>query len=96
MFCKENKKGRFKPFDSEHEAMEFCKNGSSGGSGNPHCLSESLPFKAPKSDDIFQLRKLLEGNDCKAVKELLWKNPRYLISEGDVATILQVCYNFNF
>lgn len=51
---------------------------------------ESSPYHSVKTQDLVKLRKLLEQGDAKLLSDLVWSNPRYLISSGDTPTILQV------
>lgn len=103
--AKKNKKSRFKAFQFYHEAAEFSLNGSEypnnnttvNGSllqkqsvENPSVGEKASPFKGPKPQELVELRKAIEAGNYKFVKDLIWQNPRYLVSSGDTPSILQV------
>lgn len=88
---KEIKNARFKIFTSEKDARYFAVHGSVGGQGNPNVVSESIAFKSLKRPEIYKFRRCIETGDYTSVKQLIWENPRYLISIGDTPTIMQVC-----
>lgn len=102
--AKKNKKSRFKAFSFYHEAVEFSLNGSEYPNNNTtlneplmqkpvetSCVGEKAsPFKGPKPQELIELRKSIEAGNYKLVKELIWQNPRYLVSSGDTPAILQV------
>lgn len=108
--AKKNKKSRFKAFQFYHEAAEFSLNGSEYPNNNTTTVNGSLlqkqsvenpsveekasPFKGPKPQELVELRKAIEAGSYKFVKELIWQNPRYLVSSGDTPSILQVPYGF--
>lgn len=104
-FAKKNKKSRFKAFQFYHEAAEFSLNGfeypnnniqaTVNGSLLPKPAIETVgekasPFKGPKPQELIELRKAIEAGNYDFVKELIWQNPRYLVSSGDTPSILQV------
>lgn len=103
--AKKNKKSRFKAFQFYHEAAEFSLNGSEypnnnttvngsllqkPSSENPAVGEKASPFKGPKPQELVELRKTIEVGNYKLVKEIIWQNPRYLVSSGDTPAILQV------
>lgn len=103
--AKKNKKSRFKAFQFYHEAAEFSLNGSEYPNNNTTvngslvqkptvenpCVGEKAsPFKGPKPQELVELRKNIEAGNYKFVKEIIWQNPRYLVSSGDTPSILQV------
>lgn len=103
--AKKNKKSRFKAFQFYHEAAEFSLNGSEfpnnnttvNGSllqkpsvENPLVGEKASPFKGPKPQELVELRKAIEAGNYNFVKEIIWQNPRYLVSSGDTPSILQV------
>lgn len=87
---KEFKNSRFKCFSTEAEASYFSRNGSSSGPGVPNVISESIPFKSLKRQDIYKFRRHIETQNFKSVETLVSENPRYLIGIGDTPTIMQV------
>lgn len=102
--AKKNKKSRFKAFNLQTEAIEFSLYGSEYPNNNttdngplvqkPVEMSsvgeKASPFKGPKPQELIELRKAIEAGNYKLVKELIWQNPRYLVSSGDTPAILQV------
>lgn len=51
---------------------------------------EKTLFKAPKAQELVKFRKAIEIGDLELVKKYVDENPRYLISNGDTPSILQV------
>lgn len=51
---------------------------------------QSSNFKAPSTQELIIFKKLIEAGNLEAVKNIVWENPRYLISSGDTPAILQV------
>lgn len=107
--AKKNKKSRFKAFQFYHEAVDFSLNGSEYSNNNtavdgllvqkpfvdnPAVGEKASPFKGPKPQELVELRKAIEAGNYKFVKEIIWQNPRYLVSSGDTPAILQVTYNY--
>lgn len=103
--ARKNKKSRFKAFQFYHEAAEFSSKGSEYPNNNTTisgyllqkpCVESSVvgekasPFKGPKPQELVELRKAIEAGNYKFVKELIWQNPRYLVSSGDTPSILKV------
>lgn len=102
---KKYKKARFKAFNYYHEALEFAVHGSEYPNNNTtldglyekqngesaQVVGEKpCRFRAPKSQDIVKFRKAIEAGDFDYVTSCIWENPRYLISNGDTPSILQV------
>ncbi|XP_030371351.1 uncharacterized protein LOC115621757 [Scaptodrosophila lebanonensis] len=56
---------------------------------------ERPPFRAPTKHELIEFRKHIEAGNCKQVKRLVWKNPRYLISSGDTPTTLKDGFRYN-
>ena len=40
-------------------------------------------FPAPKQVELTRLMRSIESNDLAAFEEMVWKNPRFLISAAD-------------
>jgi hypothetical protein len=103
---KKTKKARFKHFEYFHEALKFATAGAvdppkpsqaiNGSvvktiSLNAQLVNERLsPFKGPKPQDLVKLRKAIETGDVDSFRQAVWENPRYLVSNGDTPSILQV------
>lgn len=90
---KNYKGARLKTFNSEEEAREFTLNGGDKEKippVQPVNDAKAPNFKAPKPQELVAFRKLIESGDLEAVKNIVWENPRYLVSSGDTPAILQV------
>jgi len=55
---------------------------------------ERLAFKAPKTQDLMSLRRHITAGNKEAIENLVWSNPRYLISSGDTPTIVQEGFHY--
>ncbi|XP_023012951.2 ankyrin repeat and LEM domain-containing protein 2 [Leptinotarsa decemlineata] len=105
--AKKNKKSRFKAFQFYHEALEFALNGSEFPNNNTtvngvpktetsQAVGEKAsPFKGPKPQELVELRKAIENGNVKFVRDIIWQNPRYLVSSGDTPSILQEGPRYN-
>jgi len=89
------KKGRLKSFKNCSDAVAYAKTGYKQSSYN-HSVTiatlqeQSSNFKAPSTQELIAFKRLIEDGDLDAVKNIVWENPRYLISSGDTPAILQV------
>lgn len=99
---KKYKKARFKAFRSREAAEEFAEHGSESSGTTASTPERSgpvaekpSPFKAPKPQDLVQLRKAIETGATDIVKKIVLENPRYLISIGDTPAILQEGSRYN-
>ncbi|XP_044747761.1 ankyrin repeat and LEM domain-containing protein 2 homolog isoform X2 [Coccinella septempunctata] len=107
---KQHKKARFKAFSLFHEAADFSLNGVDNSNisivdssidkkfpiESAQLIGEKQsPFKGPKPQDLIILRKAIEKGDYDRVYYIIWKNPRYLISNGDTPSILQEGSRYN-
>ncbi|XP_046747799.1 ankyrin repeat and LEM domain-containing protein 2 homolog isoform X2 [Diprion similis] len=104
---KKYKKGRFKSFKTYDEAKNFAEHGNeqlfSLTTGNQSISNKrtgqgeekSSNFKAPKHQENVQFRKFIENGDLARVKQIVWENPRYLISSGDTPAILREGPRYN-
>jgi hypothetical protein len=99
---KKYKKARFKSFKTRQEAVEFAVQrpeivvpisvlSDNSETSSPVTGEKSSPFRAPKSQGLVWLRKLIECGDAHTFRTTIWDNPRYLVSSGDTPAILQVC-----
>lgn len=95
---KEHKKARLKTFKSRSDAEAYARTGYVQSCGsNLTSTSTSVAtqeissnFKALKPQDMVDFRKLIENGSIENVQNIVWANPRYLISGGDTPAILQV------
>ena len=105
---KKYKKARFKAFEYYHEAEEFAARGCDAATdgladvksppvkkAQELISAEKCQFRGPKSQDLVKLRKAIENGDAKFVEDIIWENPRYLISSGDTPSILQEGFRYN-
>jgi len=88
------KKGRLKSFKNYSDAVAYARTGYKQSSSN-HPVTviaqeQSSNFRAPSTQDLIAFKWLIESGDVKAVKNIVWENPRYLISSGDTPALLQV------
>ncbi|KAL3215886.1 hypothetical protein MRX96_033359 [Rhipicephalus microplus] len=95
---------RFKAFGSREEAAAFSltpavavvESTDVPDSTTAALIGEkSSNYRAPKSQDLVQLRKAIEAGDATFFKQSVWSNPRYLVGSGDTPTILQEGYRYN-
>ncbi|CAG9858177.1 unnamed protein product [Phyllotreta striolata] len=99
--AKQCKKSRFKAFRFYHEAAEFALNGPECPETDPKSPECSLvgekasAFRAPKPQELVELRKAIENGDLEWVMEAVWRNPRYLVSSGDTPSILKEGARYN-
>ncbi|XP_068993058.1 ankyrin repeat and LEM domain-containing protein 2 isoform X2 [Neodiprion pinetum] len=104
---KKYKKGRFKSFKTYNEAKNFAEHGneqfftlttesqSISNKRTGQVEEKSGNFKAPKQQETVQFRKFIENGDLARVKQIVWENPRYLISSGDTPAILKEGSRYN-
>ncbi|XP_055525620.1 ankyrin repeat and LEM domain-containing protein 2 homolog [Wyeomyia smithii] len=102
---KSHKEARLKAFRTSEEAVYFYLNGPSDPlpSGTPKSptstpskvKAEKTPFKAPKSQELVAFRKLIEKNELDMARNIIQLNPRYLVSSGDMPTILKEGPRYN-
>jgi len=89
------KKGRLKSFKNHSDAVAYATTGYKQSSSNQPVTAtvaqeQSNNFRAPSTQDLIAFKWLIENGDVKAVKNIVWENPRYLISSGDTPALLQV------
>lgn len=91
---KTHKKGRLKSFKSRSDAVTYATTGSKQPSCNHSTttatVQESSNFKSLTTQELIVFKRFIEAGDLKTVKDMVWENPRYLISNGDTPAILQV------
>ncbi|XP_011632418.1 ankyrin repeat and LEM domain-containing protein 2 isoform X3 [Pogonomyrmex barbatus] len=89
------KKGRLKSFKNYSDAVAYAKTGYKQCSCNHSTTTamiqeQSNNFRAPKTQEFIAFKRLIEDGDLEAVKNIVWENPRYLISSADTPAILQI------
>lgn len=102
---KSHKEARLKAFRTSEEAVYFYLNGPSDPipsiapksptSSTFKLKLEKTPFKAPKSQELVAFRKNIEKNELDMVRNIINLNPRYLVSSGDMPTILKEGPRYN-
>ncbi|XP_021926723.1 ankyrin repeat and LEM domain-containing protein 2 [Zootermopsis nevadensis] len=104
---KKYKEARLKSFKTRQEAMEFAVQApeivvplsvltENLETSSPVIGEKPSPFRAPKSQDLVWLRKVIECGDAHTFRNTIWDNPRYLVSSGDTPAILQTVSNVAF
>lgn len=94
---KNYKKGRLKIFKNHSDAVAYVKTGYEQSSDNYSTVlstisvtqEQSSNFKAPETQELQAFKRLIKNGDLECVRKTAWKNPRYLISNGDTPAILQ-------
>ncbi|XP_020799275.1 ankyrin repeat and LEM domain-containing protein 2-like [Drosophila serrata] len=61
----------------------------------PAVSGERAPFPGPTKQELQEFRKQIEAGKLERVKEIIWENPRYLISNGDTPTSLKEGPRYN-
>ncbi|XP_071445341.1 ankyrin repeat and LEM domain-containing protein 2 homolog isoform X2 [Hetaerina americana] len=108
-FMKEFPHARFKVFQKRDEAEAFARQGVKTSANEKEPCKEmrgendstlvtgekTSSFKAPKPQELIQLRKVIERGDVSKFHETVWKNPRFMVGSGDTPTILQEGSRYN-
>ncbi|XP_039313220.1 ankyrin repeat and LEM domain-containing protein 2 isoform X4 [Solenopsis invicta] len=89
------KKGRLKSFKNYSDAVAYAKTGYKESTNNYSMTvatvkEQSSNFEAPSPQDLTAFKRLIQDGDLETVKNIVWENPRYLISSGDTPAILQI------
>ncbi|XP_070553431.1 ankyrin repeat and LEM domain-containing protein 2-like isoform X2 [Ptychodera flava] len=98
---KKNKGSRFKAFKAREDAVNFSQSilmsppDSCNSPLQTTVAEKPSDFKAPKMQDLVQLRKAIESGNAEKFSDLVWSNPRYLVSSGDSPVILQMGFRYN-
>ncbi|XP_054159624.1 ankyrin repeat and LEM domain-containing protein 2-like [Oppia nitens] len=96
------KGSRFKAFHNIDDAIEYSKQvikpeeccGDSNKSVRN--LEKSLsPFSGLHPRELARLRKAIENDSYETVNQLIWSNPRFLVSSGDTPVILMEGFRYN-
>lgn len=62
---------------------------------SPLVGEKASAFRGPTSQELVKFRKMIEQADMASVRNLIWSNPRYLVSSGDTPTILKESFRYN-
>ncbi|XP_039313215.1 ankyrin repeat and LEM domain-containing protein 2 homolog isoform X2 [Solenopsis invicta] len=94
------KKGRLKSFKNYSDAVAYAKTGYKESTNNYSMTvatvkEQSSNFEAPSPQDLTAFKRLIQDGDLETVKNIVWENPRYLISSGDTPAILQMGSRYN-
>ncbi|KAL9884960.1 ankyrin repeat and LEM domain-containing protein 2 [Glossina fuscipes fuscipes] len=98
---KKHKDARLKEFVSEDEAIKYAQTGyevvqNKYNDNKASTISlEKAAFRLPTKHELIEFRKIIESGDCDRVKNIIWDNPRYLVSSGDTPTTLKEGYRYN-
>ncbi|ETN65173.1 hypothetical protein AND_003067 [Anopheles darlingi] len=99
---KECKNARLKEFSRPEDAIDFHHFGDTTlnetASNEPTVIVARLPksaFTAPSSQKLVEFRKHIEQNNLQIVEALITSNPRFLISSGDMPTVLKEGPRYN-
>ena len=99
---KKNSGARFKAFNNRNEAKAFAYGNAitpSSRQVSPVLIPKSEDpignYRAPKPAEIVCFRKLIEKGELGQLSELIYENPKYLVSSGDTPVILQAGFRYN-
>lgn len=92
---KELKYARLKSFRNLEDAIEFATIGERFYYDFKFPMVEKAFWKMPRSRELVQFRKAIQCGDLNTVMDLIGKNPRYLVGNGDTPTILQGGCRYN-
>lgn len=68
---------------------------SSSSSSRINLNAERPPFRAPSKQELVEFRKQIEAGNYERVRNIVWENPRFLISSGDTPTSLKEGCRYN-
>ncbi|KAH8421113.1 hypothetical protein KR222_001023, partial [Zaprionus bogoriensis] len=80
---------------SSNSSNTSSSNSSSSSSSSSSLNAERPPFRAPSKQELVEFRKQIEAGNYERVKNIVWENPRFLISSGDTPTSLKEGYRYN-
>lgn len=98
---KKCKGARFKAFKTRSEAERFSQSLSVVEENVAASLSSSAladpasHFKGPKPQELIEFRKVIEHGSLEEFREIVFKNPRYLVGSGDTPVILHEGFRYN-
>lgn len=91
---KKNKLARMKNFKNHADAVAYAIHGHelsvTKTSAVAKVQEKSSNLKSLKPEDLLSLKKLIEEGELDSIEDLVWENPRYLISNGDTPALLKV------
>ncbi|XP_017485530.1 PREDICTED: uncharacterized protein LOC108374076 isoform X1 [Rhagoletis zephyria] len=96
-----HKEARLREFSIESDALKFAQTGYEVVAPPRHAdakssiVVEKAAFRGPTKQELIEFRKVIESGDCERVKNMIWDNPRYLVSAGDTPTTLKEGYRYN-
>lgn len=99
---KQHKDARLRVFSNTDDAENYAESGyevcqtkySDIKSSSPVSLDKPA-YRAPTKQELTEFRKVIESGDCNKVYNIIWDNPRFLISAGDTPTSLKEGYRYN-
>lgn len=83
---------------NNHNNISNSSSSSNTGSSSSNSSSlnaERPPFRAPTKQELVEFRKQIEAGNYERVKNIVWENPRFLISSGDTPTSLKEGCRYN-
>ena len=102
--AKKYKGARFKAFKTRSEAERFSQSLSVVQENVAATLSSSAlasptdpasHFKGPTPQALIEFRKVIEHGSLEEFRQIVFKNPRYLVGPGDTPVILQEGFRYN-
>ncbi|EZA59055.1 Ankyrin repeat and LEM domain-containing protein [Ooceraea biroi] len=94
-----HKKARMKTFKNLADAEAYVKHGLELPTIKISTVAKTQEkpsnFKALRPQELVGFKKLIENGNLDKIKNYVWENPRYLISNGDTPAILQVGSRYN-
>ncbi|XP_061391647.1 ankyrin repeat and LEM domain-containing protein 2 homolog [Musca vetustissima] len=98
---KKHKDARLKEFNDEDEAMKYAQTGFEivqqkyNDVRTSTTALETPAFRGPTKQELARFRKCIEADEYERVKQIIWDNPRYLVSSGDTPTSLKEGCRYN-
>ncbi|XP_073829972.1 ankyrin repeat and LEM domain-containing protein 2 [Musca autumnalis] len=98
---KKHKDARLKEFINEDEAMKYAQTGFEivqqkyNDVRTSTAAIETPAFRGPTKQELARFRKCIESDEYERVKQIIWDNPRYLVSSGDTPTSLKEGCRYN-
>ena len=95
------KGSRFKAFDDIKDAIRFSNEAiypevDPNDNNNSKNIEKSLsPFSGLHPRELAKLRKAIQSGNYSTVQQMIWSNPRFLVSSGDTPVILMEGPRYN-